>query len=85
MTMLELIETLNGISHYTMVRFCVESHLFTQTPHSEQCENKTFYDADDVIAFLFDKDLFGWKVESWNFTTKSLSPMDVDIRIYKFN
>lgn len=85
MTMLELIETLNGMSHHTMVRFCVECHTFTRMPHIEQCEYKTFYDAEDVIAFLSDKELFGWEVESWNFTTKYYLPMNVDIRIYKNN
>ena len=84
MTMLELIETLNGMRD-NVVRICVECHIFTQTPHSDQREYKLFYDADDVIAFLFDKDLFGWKVEHWNFNTQYYPPMNVDIRIYKFN
>ena len=74
MTMLELIETLNGMRD-TVDRICVECHIFTRMPHSEQREFKLFYNADDVIAFLFDKEIFGWKVECWNFTTQQYPPM----------
>ena len=84
MTMLELIETLNGIRDNVMW-FSVECHIFTRMPHSEQREFKLFFSADDVIAFLFDKEIFGWEVESWNFTTQYYPPMNVDIRIYKNN
>lgn len=48
-------------------------------------EVKYFHDKDEVIAFLFDKDLFGWEVRSWELNDAWNEYTQLHIDLYRFN
>ena len=48
-------------------------------------EVKYFYDKESVIAFLFDKDLFGWEVRSYIIEEPWSQMTQFKIELYRFN
>ena len=48
-------------------------------------ETKTFFNKEEVIAFLYDKDCFGWEVKSWKVSDKWGEVMQCHIELYRIN
>ena len=45
----------------------------------------SFFSKDDVVGFLFDKDLFGWKVRDWSVNQYAYKMDEINITLYRFN
>ena len=78
MDMLELITMLNEVRDDILYKITLEElppiKVWVASPEDEyycpkklhpSSEEKYFYDKEEVITFLFDKDLFGWEVKGW--------------------
>lgn len=45
----------------------------------------SFFSKDDVFGFLFDKDLFGWKVRDWSVNLYAYKMDEINITLCRFN
>ena len=45
----------------------------------------SFFSKDDAFGFLFDKDLFGWKVRDWSVNQYAYKMDEINITLYRFN
>jgi hypothetical protein len=48
-------------------------------------ETKFFYNKEELVCFLFDKDIFGWEVKEWNITDFVMNATEMTIKLYRFN
>lgn len=97
MDMLELITLIQNSEKRPMI-FCV--HLEELQPvrcwkpepedeyYNRARDRKTYYtfmDRDEVTAFLFDKDVFGWEVSEWSIDDLAEYFTTMTIKLYRFN
>ena len=97
MDMLKLIEMINDSSYPALYKITLEEmNLRYFVPDREDqyylrrflqppIQTRQFYDKNDVIEFLADKDLFGWEIRSWNFEQSFSKFVEVKIELYRIN
>ena len=99
MDMLELITLIQNSEKRPMM-FCVhleelqpircwkpepEDVYYNRTHNPEPKAIHTFMDRDEVTAFLFDHDLFGWEVSEWRVEDLAEYFTTMTIKLYRFN
>ena len=96
MDMLELIEI---IQNSEPIVFCVhlEEHspircwnqepedVYYNRPRNPEPRIYTFMDRDEVTAFLFDHDIWGWEVSDWRVDDLAEYCPMMTINLYRFN
>lgn len=98
MDMLELISMVNDMDQEILFTITLEElppiKVWVASPEDEyyckkklhpSSEVKHFWDKEEVIAFLFDKDVFGWEVRSWDLNENWSEVTEFYIDLYRFN
>ena len=98
MDMLELIQLVNDVKDDVLFTITLEElppmPTWVVSPEDEYycskklhpaSEIKHFHDKEQVISFLFDNDLFGWEVRSWDINESWNEYVQLNIELYRFN
>lgn len=59
-----------------------------EIPYKEiapQKETWVSHNKEEAISFLFDKDVFGWEIKSWEFNLSDFGTTAFTIELYRFN
>ena len=95
MNMLELIELIDRMKDRAMIYrvqcgrlfdfMFVEGNDYIVSPsnHLRQLEFRTFTDSEEIIPFLFEREVFGWQVKEWNIEERWTSVSTMDIQLFR--
>lgn len=89
MDMKELIEAIYAIDKPLLVYITRETYELVQEPGNNRLAFNDFHNAihnkEDSMAALFDADIFGWSIKSFNWCDTASPWMELDVTLFKTN
>ena len=93
MDMAELIEAIDKIDKPLLVHITKETYELVQEPGNNRLVRNDFcdgfHDKEDAIVYLFDVDIFGWSIKSFNWCNPSCGNRvpwwELEVNLFKTN